>query len=143
MAGKSLLKSVGVIVLLGVVLPKGQTLQAQSSITIVEHGPFTEMLEKYREINTDPNRRLAGYRVQIMATTDRLKLEEAERKFESLFRYPVEWKHEPPYYKLRTGAFTDRAAATSYLYKVKRHFPSAYPAMVKDIKPAELLQYRD
>ncbi|MFK8057920.1 MAG: SPOR domain-containing protein [Saprospiraceae bacterium] len=132
--------AVGLVLAVFVVLPKGEELQAQ--VSIIEHGPFTEMLDKYAEINRDPNRRLSGYRVQILATTDRLKLEEAKEKFESLYPYSADWKHEPPYYKLRTGAFTDRAKATSFLYKVKRNFPSAYPAIVKDIRPSELLNYR-
>jgi len=97
---------VGLMFAVLVVLPKGEELQAQ--VRIVEHGPFSEMLDKYAEINRDPNRRLNGYRVQILATTDRLKLEEAKSKFERIYPYAADWKHEPPYYKLRTGAFTDR-----------------------------------
>lgn len=123
-----------------VVLPKGEELHAQ--VRIIEHGPYSEMLDKYTEINRDNSRRLSGYRVQILATTDRLKLEEAKEKFERLYPYAADWNHEAPYYKLRTGAFTDRARATAFLYKVKRNFPSAYPAIVKDIRPAELLNYR-
>ncbi len=123
------------------VLATAVTTEAQ--ITIVEHGPFTQMLELYARQNGDPNRTVSGYRIQLLATTDRLKLEEMERRFEQDFpEYPVDWKHEAPYYKLRTGAFTDRTKATAFLYRLKRTFPSAYPAMVKDIRPAELLLYR-
>ena len=117
------------------------TLSAQ--VEIVEHGPFSAMLEVYRAQNADDGRRLDGYRIQLIATTDRLKLEEAERKFRRAYpEYPVDWNHEPPYYKLRTGAFTERERATAFLHRIKRHFPSAYPAMVKDIRPSELLTYR-
>lgn len=131
---------VGFLIALFVVLPKGDELHAQ--VRIIEHGPFSEMLDKYAEINRDGSRRLSGYRVQILATTDRMKLEEAKAKFQRIYPYAADWKHEAPYYKLRTGAFTDRARATAFLYKVKRNFPSAYPAIVKDIRPAELLSYR-
>ena len=114
-----------------------------AQVEIVEHGPFSEMLDAYRAQNTDDARELDGYRIQLLATTDRLKLEEAERKFRSAYpEYPVDWSHEPPYYKLRTGAFTERDRATAFLYRIKRNFPSAYPAMVKDIRPSELLAYR-
>jgi hypothetical protein len=130
---------VGLLVAVFVVLPKGDV---QAQVRIVEHGPFTEMLDKYADINRDNSRRLAGYRVQILATTDRMKLEEAKTKFESIYPYAADWKHEAPYYKLRTGAFTDRARATAFLYKVKKNFPSAYPATVRDIRPSELLNYR-
>jgi len=131
---------VGAMLALFLVLPQGEGLKAQ--VSSIEHGPFSEMLDKYAEINRDPSRRLPGYRVQILATTDRLKLEEAKQKFESKYPFAADWKHEPPYYKLRTGAFTDRAKATAFLYEVKRNFPSAYPAIVKDIRPSELLNYR-
>ena len=117
--------------------------ETRAQITVVEHGPFSQMLQAYADRNSDPNRKLSGYRIQLLATTDRLKLEEVETKFRREFpEYPVDWSHEPPYYRLRTGAFTERAKATAFLYRLKRDFPSAYPAMVKDIRPAELLLYR-
>ena len=98
---------------LWLVLAKADHVQAQ--ITIVEHGPFTAMLEQYARQNQDPDRKIDGYRVQLLATTDRLKLEETQRKFGSDFpEHPTDWSHEPPYYKLRTGAFTDRARATQF-----------------------------
>ncbi len=116
---------------------------SRAQITIVEHGPYTEMLNLWTRHNGDPDRMIPGYRIQLLATTDRLKLEEMETRFTRDFpEYPVDWKHEPPYYKLRTGAFTDRSKATAFLYRLKRVFPSAYPAVVKDIRPAELLLYR-
>lgn len=114
-----------------------------AQVRYVEHGPFTAMLDAYTTINRDDSRRLPGYRVQIVSTTDRLALEAAEEKFERLYpEYPSAWKHEPPYYKLRTGAFTDRKEATTFLFRLKKEFPSAYPAVVEDIRPSELLVYR-
>ncbi len=138
--GQLLWKRVVLLMLVGVVLAKAEPGLAQ--ITIVEHGPFDQMLTRYAEINRDDTRELAGYRVQILATTDRLALENAVRKFEELYPdYESDWVHEPPYYKLRTGAFTDKTRATAFLYRMKRDFPTAYPAMVRDIKPSELLLY--
>ena len=117
---------------------------AGAQVTYVEHGPFSEMLEAYAAINRDDSRRLGGYRVQLVSTTDRLRLEETEARFRRRFpEYPSDWVHEPPYYKLRTGAFVDRGRATTFLYRLKREFPSAYPAMVRDIRPSELLRYRE
>lgn len=116
---------------------------ARAQVRYVEHGPFTRMLDAMTAINRDDSRRLDGYRVQIVSTTDRLALEAAEEKFERLYpHYPTTFVHEPPYYKLRTGAFTDRARATTFLFRLKEDFPSAYPAVVDDIRPAELLVYR-
>ena len=119
-------------------------LALSAQVELVEHGPFSEMLEAYTARNSDDSRKLKGYRIQVISTTDRLRLEEAERKFRAAYpEYAADWSHEPPYYKLRTGAFTERDRATAFLYRIKRTFPSAYPAMVKDIRPSELLLYRD
>ena len=116
---------------------------AAAQIQIVEHGPVSAMLDAMTALNRDDSRRLAGFRVQLTSTTDRLRLEETEARFGNLYPgYPSDWVHEPPYYKLRTGAFVDRARATAFLYRVKRDFPSAYPALVRDIRPSELLIYR-
>ncbi len=139
MAASPLIRSL----LLGctLLLAGAPTLLAQ--VEIVEHGPFTQMLERMTEINRDPERKLQGFRVQIVATTDRLKLEEVEEKFKE--EYPgesVDWIHDAPYYKLRTGAFTDRARATTYLYRIKRRFPSAYLAVTSDLEQAEVIQSR-
>jgi len=131
--------SAALIVML--VLAKASTAVAQ--IEVVEHGPFTQMLERYTQINRDDSRRLSGFRVQLVATTDRTALEKTQQKFEARYpQYPSAWVHEPPYYKLRTGAFTDKARATTFLYRLKSDFPSAYPAVVRDIRPSELLTYR-
>lgn len=115
---------------------------AFAQVEVNERGPFTEMVNRFSEINKDDSRRLQGIRIQIVSTTDRLKLESVQEKFSELFpQYSSRWVHEAPFYKLRTGAFVDRAKATTFLYRIKRYFPSAYPAVVKDIRPSELLQY--
>ena len=134
-------RAVALAILTVLVLAKAETAVAQ--IQVVERGPFTQMLDTYTAINRDDSRRLAGYRVQILSTTDRLRLEETKDKFDRLYpQYPSKWVHESPYYKLRTGAFTDQARATTFLYRLKQDFPSAYPAVVRDIRPSELLLYR-
>ncbi len=130
-----------VLLTLILVLAKAEKLGAQ--IQIVEHGPFSAMLDRFAAQNRDPSRRLEGYRVQLLATTDRLKLEDTQRKFESAFpEFTTDWAHEPPYYKLRTGAFTERARATSFLAQIKRAYPGAYVAVVRDIQTIELLDFR-
>ena len=133
----------GFVTLIGLLLVLAKAETGHAQIEIVEQGPFTEMLEAYTRLNRDNSRRLDGYRVQLISTTDRLRLEETKAKFDERYpQYPSKWVHEPPYYKLRTGAFTDRARATTFLYRLKRNFPSAYPAVVRDIRPSELLLYR-
>ncbi len=81
-----------------------------------------------------------GWRVQLLATTDRDKMETALRQFES--RYPsilVDWVHAKPYYKIRAGAFLTKREALQTLYILKTDYPTAYPVADNEIKPSELL----
>ena len=136
---KSAIRS-GMLLVLLLVLAKAPMLHAQ--VSIIEHGPFSEMLDRYKAINRDPETKVQGYRIQIVSTTDRLKLEEAMRKFSNVYpNYKADWVHEPPFYKLRVGAFLDKGRAAEFLSEIKRSFPSAYPAQVRDIQPGELLDY--
>lgn len=85
---------------------------------------------------------VSGWRVQILATTDRKKLEEVKADFQR--NYPgvlVDWQHDKPYYKLRAGAFANKLAASQLLYRLKREYPSAYPAKDNEIPPRQLLGY--
>jgi len=88
------------------------------------------------------NQVVSGWRVQILATTDRRQLEEVKAEFQR--QYPgvlVDWKHDKPYYKLRAGAFADKLAATQLLHRLKKEYPSAYPAKDNEIPPRQLLGY--
>lgn len=114
--------------------------QAQN-ITISEQAAISQMMQRFVEINRSKVA-VDGWRIQLLATTDRTKLDSALRNFQS--RYPniaVDWVHERPYYKLRAGAFTSKLAATRVLYSLKRDYPSAYPAQDKNIRPQELAGY--
>lgn len=116
------------------------TTQAQN-ITISEQAAISQMMQRFVEIN---KARVAveGWRIQLLATTDRTKLDSALRNFQS--RYPniaVDWVHQRPYYKLRAGAFATKLEATRVLYSLKRDYPSAYPAQDKNIRPQELAGY--
>ncbi|MEM1323076.1 MAG: SPOR domain-containing protein [Bacteroidota bacterium] len=115
------------------------TLQAQSGITVEEESTITSMMNKMVEINRYKET-IEGWRIQILATTDRRKMEDARQKFQS--RYPnisIDWTHTKPYYKLRAGAFTSKLEATRLLYQLKRDYPSAYPAKDTNIRPSELV----
>lgn len=69
---------------------------------------------------------ISGWRIQLLATTDRRKVESEESKF--IRRYPliqVGWVHSKPYYKLKAGAFANRLDATRLLKEFKKYYPSA------------------
>jgi len=108
------------------------------NIILQEDYSVTELMEKYTQLNKS-TRSVDGWRVQILATTDRSKMERIKRQF--LQNYPevhLDWIHAKPYYKLRAGAFANKLEASRLLYKLKRDYPSAFPTK-DDLRPAELV----
>ena len=111
------------------------------SIQIKEAPSIAQLMNKFVEINK-ATVSVDGWRIQILATTDRFKMENAKQQFQ--YRYPnivVNWVHEKPYYKLRVGAFDSKLEATRMLYILKRDYPGAYPAKDRNIRPQELAGY--
>jgi hypothetical protein len=114
------------------------TLQAQN-VLIEEDAPIGSMMERYAELNK-ARARVTGWRVQIMATPDRQRLESVKQSFQ--YRYPsipVDWVHSSPYYKLRAGAFASKLDALRLKYILEQDYPGIY--LVKDdrIAPRELI----
>ena len=112
--------------------------QAQS-IRTTEEPAITEMMEKFVELNRSRTF-VEGWRIQILATTDRQRLEAARQRFQ--YRYPniaVDWVHANPHYKLRAGAFSTKLEALRLKYILEREYSGIY--LVKDdkIRPSELL----
>lgn len=114
-------------------------LSTQAQVLIDERGVIPQMMQRYVEINK-AIAMMEGWRIQITATTDRAKMTDEQRRFQ--YRYPnisIDWTHEPPYYKVRAGAFATRLEALRLLSVVRRDYPSAYPVKDKNIRPAELI----
>ena len=114
-------------------------LNAQS-ITINEDPIITRMMDMYIE-NNKATQIFDGFRIQIIATTDRRKMDEVQSNFAA--RYPdisVDWVQNKPFYKVRAGAYANRTDASNALKKIKIDFPDAY--LVPDrIKSSELGMY--
>lgn len=110
-------------------------------------GQVTETLDPAisRLVNTfvENNRKEAtvkGWRIQILATTDRQRVENALLQFRQFYpNLNADWIHAKPYYKLRAGAFTSRREALATLYVVKVDYPAAYLVQDNNIKAEELL----
>lgn len=102
------------------------------------------LMERSYFINTNTPE-LNGFRVQILATTDRRELEETLTAFQFLFgeTLPLDWIHEKPWYKLRAGAFLSRLEAQHLLFLLKEKYPGAYLTNSKNIKPREILASRE
>lgn len=112
---------------------------AQGVINVNEDSTVSDLMNRWVEIN-QATLTVDGWRIQLLATSDRAKVENAKRRFQTL--YPnifVDWTHSKPYYKLRAGAFASKLEATRMLYLLKKDYPTAYPAKDDTIRPAELL----
>ena len=108
-------------------------------ITVQEDEDVSDLIDRFVEIN-EATTTVDGWRIQLLATSDRAKVESAKRKFQTLYpNISVDWTHSKPYYKLRAGAFNTKLEATRLLYVLKRDYPTAYPAKDDSIKPEELL----
>lgn len=109
------------------------------NVTINEDFPIAKMMDAFVAKNKSTFQ-IEGWRIQIMATTDRRKMEEAKSKF--LSNYPdvsIDWTHSKPYYRLRAGAFSSKLDAMRLLHRLKEDYPGAYPAKDNNISPQELV----
>lgn len=112
---------------------------AQGTIKLNEESEVTNLMDQFLTIN-ESTFTVDGWRIQLLATSDRSKVENAKRRFQTL--YPniyVDWTHSKPYYKLRAGAFGSKLEATRMLHVLKKDYPTAYPAKDDTIRPIDLL----
>ena len=124
-------------------------LLAQNNVTINEEPTITRMMELYAggikapsptNPNTAPSVQIIdGFRIQLMATTDRRKVDDTQAQFGTL--YPgvfTTWSQAKPYYRVRVGAFSSKTEASSFLNKIKKDYPDAY--VVPDrVKTSEMI----
>jgi hypothetical protein len=84
--------------------------------------------------------RIEGWRVQIMASTDRSSVEQARIRFRS--EYPevaATSVQEQPYYKLRVGAFRSKQEALFFMAQLTGR-TGAYPIKDANIHPRDFLE---
>jgi hypothetical protein len=114
--------------------------QAQGNISEKVDPSIAALMKRYVDANKS-TKTIAGWRIQIMATTDRQRVEDALKKFESLYpNMSADWVQSKPYYKLRAGAFTSKRDAIAAQYLLKADYPTAYPVQDSEIKPEELIK---
>lgn len=102
--------------------------------------PAVERLMKAFVDNNQKAATVKGWRIQILATTDRQRVESALLQFRQFYpNLDADWIHAKPYYKLRAGAFTSRREALATLYIVKVDYPAAYLVQDNAVKAEELL----
>lgn len=81
-----------------------------------------------------------GWRIQILSTNDRRKMERVKSEFENNFpsMVPV-WTYEAPNYKIRVGAFKTKMDTEHLRNTLRSKYPSAFPVKDNKIKPIEYL----
>ncbi len=121
------------------VLLAGQSLSAQNTVSLEVAPAIGDLLELF-QTESEAVDKIPGWRVQVLATTDRNRLETVERQFK--VNYPsiaVDWVHTKPYYKLRAGAFQTKQEAERLKFTLGEQFEGVY--LVKDeISESELLK---
>jgi len=116
--------------------------QLDAQIRVIENSEVARVMDQYAATNRLTTN-VPGWRIQLMATTDRRKMEDAKSEFMARYPYiPIDFIHANPYYKLRAGAFATKLETQRVLYMIKSDFPSAYPAQDKNIRPAELVGFQ-
>ncbi len=101
--------------------------------TYNEEPRITQMVSAHIQSNR-AKMEMPGWRVQIIATRDRAKVEKVRMEFMS--RFPdiqSDWEYTEPYYKLRAGAFQSKLDAARLLNTIKEEYPSAYLTKAKKI----------
>ena len=114
------------------------SLMAQN-VNVTEDYALSQMIQRHIQ-NNKSSSLFSGWRVQVLSTSDRIKVEEAKQKF--MRDYPgvnVDWTHAKPYYRLRAGAFTTKLEAMRLLHQLKRDYPSAFPAKDNSISYREIV----
>lgn len=98
---------------------------SNAQVQISEDPSIVSLIQKHKDQNR-MSTMISGWRIQLLATTDRRKVENEESKF--IQRYPliqVDWEHSKPYYKLIAGAFVTKLDATRVLKELKQDYSSA------------------
>lgn len=108
-------------------------------VQLNEDPKVTQLMKTWvNENRAEPG--IEGWRVQIMASTDRLQVEQGRTRFRT--EYPevvANWVQEQPYYKLRVGAFRTRQEALAFITTLSG-WPGAYPAKDAKIHPRDFLE---
>ena len=92
---------------------------------IIESDEVSALIKSYALSNKQSDY-INGWRIQIIATTDRLALENTKIKFQQSYPdIPLQVIHNRPYYHLRIGAFFDKKEAVLTKYFFRKTYPGA------------------
>lgn len=116
------------------------TCQVWSQEVQINEDPKVSGLVKTWTNNNRVSPQISGWRVQIMASSDRIQVESARERFRIEYpEVPADWTLEKPYYKLRVGAFRSKQEALAFITELTG-WPGAYPAKDANIHPRDFLE---
>lgn len=115
-----------------------QIMQAQE-VQLNEDPKVAQVMRAWVNANrAEP--KVEGWRVQIMASTDRAQVEQTRNRFRTEYPdVPATVIQEQPYYKLRVGAYRTKSEALA-LISTLSGWPGAYPAKDANIHPRDFLE---
>ena len=100
-------------------------------------------LELLTDVYISQNRAIdvvKAWKIQLMSSTDRRKVEAEEKQFEQRFwEYNANWTHDDPYYVLTVNnlAHSEKIDILHTFYRIKKAYPSAL-LILADVKKADL-----
>lgn len=113
--------------------------QEVQNIQIKEDPAISTLINQYIEGNKQ-RPFINGWRLQILATTDRAKLDETLSNFKVQYPFvPITWLHERPYYLLRVGAYRSKLEAMSLQELVRGAYPGSYLVQDTQISPNDFI----
>lgn len=124
-----------VLLLLGVCISEAD---AQKT-TINEDYEVEQLMEQYVRINTAKSY-VEGWRVQVISTTDRQRLESVRQSLKSRYPYlSTSWVHNRPYYRLRAGAFATKLEAIQLQHLLREYYPGSIPTRDTEVSASEII----
>ncbi|MCB0502291.1 MAG: SPOR domain-containing protein [Bacteroidetes bacterium] len=104
-----------------------QAIHAQEgTIQVIKDGKIDQLLELYSRHHNSFEEK-PGYRIQILASTNREKAYDTESDFKMNYgQYKTYLTFKSPYFKLRVCDFTDKLEAYRFLQKVQDKYPGSF-----------------
>ncbi|MEM6376852.1 MAG: SPOR domain-containing protein, partial [Bacteroidota bacterium] len=98
-----------------------------------------QLMEQYVRINTAKSY-VEGWRVQVISTTDRQRLESVRQSLKARYPYlSTSWVHNRPYYRLRAGAFATKLEALQLQHLLREYYPGSIPTRDTEITASEII----
>jgi len=114
-------------------------IQLVAQVSVSEEPEISNLMREYVQNNRQETI-VRAWRIQILTTNDRRKMETGIKKFEALYpEVDYTWEHNPPYYQVRIGAYELKEDLEATLLELKRDFPSALPVQA-EMKKTQLLE---